>query len=62
MSVHVEAMAYIGETFGNFALYFFFLTTPTMAQENMNYLYNTKEVLVSVSWDNIVSDHGVATS
>ena len=28
-----------------------------MTQEEINYLHNTKEVLVSPAWDNIVSDH-----
>ena len=31
-----------------------------MAQENIKYLHNTKLVLVSVSWENIVSAHGAA--
>ena len=31
-----------------------------MAQENINYLHNKKEGLVSVVCDNIVSDHGAA--
>ena len=33
-----------------------------MAQENIKYLHNKKEVLVSVAWENIVSDHGAATA
>ena len=33
-----------------------------MAKENINYLHNKKEGLVSVTWDNIVLAHGTATA
>ena len=33
-----------------------------MAQEEINYLHNTKEGLVSASRENIISDHGSATA
>ena len=31
-----------------------------MAQDDINYLQNTKEGLLSFSWENIVSAHGTA--
>ena len=36
-----------------------FKTNYIMAQDNINYLHNTKKVLVSVDLENIVSDRGV---
>ena len=44
---------------------FFFLilqTNSIIEQEKINYLQNTKEELVSVAWENIVSDHGSVTT
>ena len=34
-----------------------FQKNSIIAQDKINYMDNTKEGLVSVSWDNIVSDH-----
>ena len=31
-----------------------------MAQEKINYMHNTKEVQVSLAWENSVSAHGAA--
>ena len=39
-----------------------FKTNYIMAQENINYMHNTKEVLVSITWENIVSAHGADTA
>ena len=33
-----------------------------MEQDNINYLHNTKELLVSIAWENIVSSHVSATA
>ena len=33
-----------------------------MAQDDINYMQITKEGLVSVAWENTVSDHGSDTS
>ena len=38
-----------------------FQTNYIMAQEKINYLHNTEEVMVSVAWENIVSYHVSAT-
>ena len=38
------------------------LIRSPVAQEEINYLPNTKEVLMSVAWENILSDNGVATA
>ena len=37
-----------------------FKTNYIMAQDKINYMQNTKEGLVSVAWENIVSAHGAA--
>ena len=39
-----------------------FQTNYILAQEKINYLHNTIEVLVSVDWKNIVSYHEAATA
>ena len=33
-----------------------------MAQEDINYVHNTKERMVSVAWDNVMEYHGAATA
>ena len=39
-----------------------FQKNSIIAQDEINYLHNTKEVLVSVDWENIVSDHVADTA
>ena len=51
--------------FSRFSLYYAFLifqTNSIMEQENINYLHNTKEKLMSVTWENIGLAHGAATA
>ena len=46
-------------------VYYFFLMLLTnfiMLQEDINYLHNTKVVLVVVHWENMVSAHRAATA
>ena len=36
--------------------------TNFIMEHEITYMYNTKEVIVSVAWENIVSYHGSATT
>ena len=42
-------------------VFLIFQTNSIMSQNNLNYLHNKKEGLVSVAWEIIVSAHGAAT-